>query len=334
VLDAAYRAYPEKFDENSNSDVTRFFNRLVRLSSMAKTGVLLVHHSSKGSQADKSVRDVGSGAGAWSRAADVHLGLREHEEPDAVVFDGVVRSWPPVEPFVMRFDRRTLTWGRDDNLDVTRLKGARKTTEQRAQDRDNAKQDRAAQTAQKNDQRVLSFLTTHARTWMTANHIKALCKTLNGTVVKESLTRLVDAESVVCRKGKRADSMEYLLASSLAEVTESERQRDNVTGQDQIPPDPPDGCPVPSRGADRVTERDKSPVCPVGPVCPVDELEAVAEKSKRKKSKSKTSTTRRRKEAVVVDVSGSLVEPSAVDVAGPLDAVPEVVADVSEGIPF
>ena len=336
VIDAAYRAYPEKFDENSNSDVTQFFNRLVRLSSMANTGVLLVHHSSKGDQSGKSVRDVGSGAGAWSRAADVHLGLREHEEPDAVVFDGVVRSWPPVEPFVLKFDRQRLTWGRDDSLDVSRLKGARKTTEQRAQDRDDAKRERAEETARKNDQKVMSVMTVHGRTWLTLNSIKAHAR-LSGSVVKESLVRLLAAESVVSREnGKHSGSVEYLLASSLAEVTEFERQRDNATGQDKNPPHPPDGCPVPSQGADRATERDKSPVCPVGPVCPVDELEAVAEKSKRKKSKSKTSTTRRRKEAVVVDVSGSIVEPSAVDVGGPLDAVPEVVADVSvcDGIPF
>jgi hypothetical protein len=332
VIDAAYRAYPDKFDENSNSDVTRFFNRLVRLSSMAKTGILLVHHSSKGDQSGKSVRDVGSGAGAWSRAADVHLGLREHEEPDAVVFDGVVRSWPPVEPFVMRFDRRTLTWGRDDDLDVSRLKGARKPTEQRAQDRDDAKRERAEETARKNDQKVMSVMTVHGRTWLTLNSIKAHAR-LSGSVVKESLVRLLAAESVVSREnGKHSGSVEYLLASSLAEVTEFERQRDNATGQDKNPPHPPDGCPVPSRGADRVTERDDNPVCPVSPVCPVDEVQSEQKKKNGKKSKSTTSTTRRRKVRVVVDVAAPLAAPAAVDVAG--DDIPEVVADVSEGVPF
>jgi hypothetical protein len=299
---------------------------------MAKTGILLVHHSSKGDQSGKSVRDVGSGAGAWSRAADVHLGLREHEEPDAVVFDGVVRSWPPVEPFVMRFDRRTLTWGRDDDLDVSRLKGARKTTEQRAQDRDDAKRERAEETARKNDQKVMSVMTVHGRTWLTLNSIKAHAR-LSGSVVKESLVRLLAAESVVSREnGKHSGSVEYLLASSLAEVTEFERQRDNATGQDKNPPHPPDGCPVPSRGADRVTERDDNPVCPVSPVCPVDEVQSEQKKKNGKKSKSTTSTTRRRKVRVVVDVAAPLAAPAAVDVAG--DDIPEVVADVSEGVPF
>jgi hypothetical protein len=151
--------------------------------------------------------------------------------------------------------------------------------------------------------------------------------------VKESLVRLLAAESVVSREnGKHSGSVEYLLASSLAEVTEFERQRDNATGQDKNPPHPPDGCPVPSRGADRVTERDDNPVCPVSPVCPVDEVQSEQKKKNGKKSKSTTSTTRRRKVRVVVDVAAPLAAPAAVDVAG--DDIPEVVADVSEGVPF
>ena len=34
---------------------------------------VLVHHSTKGSQAEKSVTDTGSGAGAMSRAVDSHI---------------------------------------------------------------------------------------------------------------------------------------------------------------------------------------------------------------------------------------------------------------------
>jgi hypothetical protein len=65
-------------------------------------------------------------------------------------------------------------------------------------------------------------------------------------------------------------------------------------------------------------------------------VQSEAKKKKGKKSKNTTSKTRRRKEAVILDVSGSLMEPSGVDMAGSLDVVPDGVADVSvcDGIPF
>src|SRR5262249_4395932 len=49
------------------------------------------------------ITDVGSGAGAQSRAVDTHLILRPHEEKNAVVLDAAVRSWQPLDPICLRW---------------------------------------------------------------------------------------------------------------------------------------------------------------------------------------------------------------------------------------
>ena len=82
---------------------------------------VLIHHTSKGNQAMKSVTDVGAGAGAQSRATDTHLVLRPHEERGVVVMDSVVRSFPPVDPVCLRWNFPV--WNYDASLDPENLDG-------------------------------------------------------------------------------------------------------------------------------------------------------------------------------------------------------------------
>ena len=79
----------------------------------------LVHHASKGNQSEKSVTDVGSGAGSISRAADTHLILRRHQEDGAYVLDVAVRSWPPAAPLCLRW--RFPQWELAPDLDPAAL---------------------------------------------------------------------------------------------------------------------------------------------------------------------------------------------------------------------
>jgi hypothetical protein len=104
VLDALYRLIPEGIDENSNSDMTRVFNCIDRMADESGAAVVVIHHTSKGSQANKSVTDTGSGASAMARAADSHLVLRHHKEPGCVVLEAAARSWPPLSPVVLRWE--------------------------------------------------------------------------------------------------------------------------------------------------------------------------------------------------------------------------------------
>lgn len=104
VLDALYRALPPDVSENSNADVMQLYNALDSYALRLKAGFVCIHHTSKGDQSNKSVTDVGAGAGSQSRAADTHLVLRPHSEPDAVVLEAALRSWPPVEPVALRWE--------------------------------------------------------------------------------------------------------------------------------------------------------------------------------------------------------------------------------------
>ena len=101
ILDAMYRFLTG--EENSNEDMTRVYNALDSIARSTGAAIVVVHHTSKGVQSDKAVTDVGSGAGAQSRAADTHLAIRHHEQDQCVVVDGVVRSFPAFDPFVIRF---------------------------------------------------------------------------------------------------------------------------------------------------------------------------------------------------------------------------------------
>lgn len=123
VLDALYRFMPLNGEENSNETMTAIYNALDATAEHTGAAIVVVHHSSKGNQADKAVTDVGAGAGAQSRAADTHLILRQHEQEGAVVLDAVTRSFTPVKPFVISLDQNG--WKVESNLDPTKLKKPR-----------------------------------------------------------------------------------------------------------------------------------------------------------------------------------------------------------------
>ena len=102
ILDALYRFIPKGISENDNAAMTQMFNALDHYAMKLNCSFVLVHHTSKGNQSDKKTTDAGAGAGAISRAADCHLVLREHKAEDCFGVTAKVRSFPPLEPFVVR----------------------------------------------------------------------------------------------------------------------------------------------------------------------------------------------------------------------------------------
>lgn len=120
VLDAFYRFLPAGMDENANADMASLYNHIDRYAADLGCAFVLIHHSSKGSQSGKAVTDVGAGAGSQSRATDAHLVLRPHEEPEVVVLDAAVRSWPPHNSVCLRW--AFPVWDMADDLDPKRLK--------------------------------------------------------------------------------------------------------------------------------------------------------------------------------------------------------------------
>jgi hypothetical protein len=104
LIDALYRFLPVEGEENSNETMTRVYNAVDALAKRLRSAIVLVHHTSKGDQRNKSVTDIGSGGGAQSRAADTHVVMRPHKVDGAVVVEAAVRSWKPLVPFVIRWN--------------------------------------------------------------------------------------------------------------------------------------------------------------------------------------------------------------------------------------
>jgi len=104
VIDAWYRMIPEGVSENGNSEMARLANCVDAYAARTGAALALIHHSTKGDQADKRVTDVGSGASSMARAADSHIVLREHEKPNHFVLDAALRSFPPIEPVTLRWE--------------------------------------------------------------------------------------------------------------------------------------------------------------------------------------------------------------------------------------
>lgn len=122
VIDALYRMLPPD-TENDNSGMAQIYNTIDRYAQSTNSAFLLIHHVSKGIQSGKSVTDTGAGAGAQSRAADVHLTLRDHEEEDCCVMEAAMRSQKPIEPLGLRW--QFPLWQIDPSIDVTLLKRER-----------------------------------------------------------------------------------------------------------------------------------------------------------------------------------------------------------------
>lgn len=133
ILDAKYRFITQGTSENDNAAETLFYNQVDQIAAKTKAAIVMIHHSSKGGQADKRVSDVGAGAGAQSRAADCHLVLREHAEPDHIVLDAVVRTFEKPKPLTLRW--AFPLWVPAPNVDPAILKGG-KPTNVRQQDAD------------------------------------------------------------------------------------------------------------------------------------------------------------------------------------------------------
>jgi len=132
IVDSKYRLEGGK--ENDNNDTTAFHNRADRFGEITGAAVLVVHHQTKGDQSGKRVTDMGAGGGAQSRAADTHLVLREHEDQGVAVIEAAVRSFPPLQPFAIRWEYPL--WHADEWADTSKLAGKQTRNEERQQERD------------------------------------------------------------------------------------------------------------------------------------------------------------------------------------------------------
>jgi len=125
VVDPLYCFYPDTpgFSENDNAAMRRVYDELIGFAGDTRAATMVVHHASKGNQSDKGLTDLGSGAGAISRAGDAHIAFRPHAEKGAVVFEGVPRDFPDIIPSCWRWGFPLFQEAPD--LDPTKLAGKR-----------------------------------------------------------------------------------------------------------------------------------------------------------------------------------------------------------------
>ena len=123
ILDAFYRFLPEGTNENDNGQMTQVYNALDSMVSRLRAAVVLVHHTSKGDQSQKSKVDVGSGAGAMARAADAHIIIRNHESPGMAVLEGEARSFKAPDAMSIERIDGGLRWVRSSAAPVVRKPG-------------------------------------------------------------------------------------------------------------------------------------------------------------------------------------------------------------------
>ena len=191
VLDAFYRSVPKGTDENSNSGIAELYNLIDSYVDRLRCGFASIHHASKGNQAGKGITDVGSGAGSQSRAADAHLILRPHQEENVVVMEGVVRSFPPVQPKCLRWEWPFFVLA--EGLDPAELaETARRRKSKSDTEAESARETAKAEKRKADDAKLLCALDTLDRDRNGANYtrIRTLAD-LSGTAMETASARLV-----------------------------------------------------------------------------------------------------------------------------------------------
>jgi RecA-family ATPase len=120
-IDPLYKALAniERYDENSNSDVTRVLRPFEEFTLSARASFVYCQHFSKGNQSAKDPIDRIAGGGAFGRDPDVLSTFTAHREPDAFTINVSQRSFAFIDPFVVRWQFPVFV--RDDSLDPDNL---------------------------------------------------------------------------------------------------------------------------------------------------------------------------------------------------------------------
>jgi hypothetical protein len=122
IVDPIYKALGDR-DENKAGDVASMLNQLEKIAVKTGAAVAFGAHYSKGNQSLKESIDRIGGSGVFARDPDSILTMTAHEEEEAFTVEATLRNFPPIKPFVVRWEWPLFY--RDDQLNPEALKPAR-----------------------------------------------------------------------------------------------------------------------------------------------------------------------------------------------------------------
>jgi hypothetical protein len=103
IIDPIYKALGDR-DENRAGDVASMLNEIEKIAVETGAAVAFGAHYSKGNQALKESIDRIGGSGVFARDPDTILTMTAHEEDECFTVEGTLRNFPPMRPFVVKWD--------------------------------------------------------------------------------------------------------------------------------------------------------------------------------------------------------------------------------------
>lgn len=119
-LDSLYQLLGGR-DENSAGDIGNLLRCIDRVSASTGAAIVYTHHFAKGNAAIKDVLDRSSGSGVLGRYPDGVITMTPHKDAGVYTVDSVLRNFPPLDRFAVKFDYPLVTLAED--VDPSQLKG-------------------------------------------------------------------------------------------------------------------------------------------------------------------------------------------------------------------
>lgn len=125
VLDPIYKIYGNT-DENSARDTAELLNSLERLATESGAAIAFGAHFAKGNAAGKNAIDRISGSGVFARDPDSILVFTEHESESAFTIEPILRNFPRVPAFSVRWNFPLMAMAEDLNPEKLKQAGVKK----------------------------------------------------------------------------------------------------------------------------------------------------------------------------------------------------------------
>lgn len=124
-LDSLYQLLGDR-DENAARDMGNLLRGLDKIATSSGAAFVFTHHFAKGNPAAKDVLDRSSGSGVLARYPDGIITMSRHKEDSTFVIEPVLRNFPPVQPFAVRYEHPLMLLAPDLNAGDLRGKGGPK----------------------------------------------------------------------------------------------------------------------------------------------------------------------------------------------------------------